>query len=686
METAILNSKEVSDGVVSPEHLFLALLEESEGVAIRIMLGMNVDLDSLYEEISNQFTSRTKRKSKKLYVDEFAVDFSKKAMNNEIDPVIGREEEISRIIEILLRRTKNNPLLLGEAGVGKTAIVEGLAQMIHDQGVPNQLKNKRILSLSMASLVAGTKYRGEFEERINKIIKELEDANDVIVFIDEIHTLVGAGGAEGAIDASNILKPALARGKIKLIGATTSDEYKQFIEKDKALARRFQLVEILEPNSQKVLDILTKLKPIYESFHNVEIPDKLLSFMVELSNKYIKNARQPDKTIDILDEVCAKVSLVQDKNDQKLEQLREKKKALAIKKNTAIVNQDFNEASKIKSEEQQIESEINKLELLRFKNTKKKQVTKEMIAKVVYLKTKIPVYEVEKDQLEKVNQIKESLKTKIFGQDEVIERLCEVTKRILLGLKVDNRPSSFLLVGPSGIGKTMLAKEYAKEFFNNQLIRIDMNEFKEAHSISKIIGAPPGYVGYDNNRNILEKVRDNPFSVILLDEIEKAHPAIISLFLQALDEGHLSDATGKLVNFEHVTFLMTSNLGFSHHTLGFSNEKENQIKRKLNDTFSIEFMNRIGEVFILDYLNQPTVEQIIKKELKDTQRRFKEKDVQVRFSKEIVNELLMESNYQEYGARKIKRLIEEKIENQIIDLVMSGKTNLCIQKLDMVTE
>ncbi len=686
METAILNSKEVSDGIVSPEHLFLALLEESEGVAIRIMLGMNVDLDNLYEEISNQFTSRSKRKVKKLYVDEFAVDFSKKAANNEIDPVIGREDEIARIIEILLRRTKNNPLLLGEAGVGKTAIVEGLAQMIYEKQVPDHLKNKRILSLSMASLVAGTKYRGEFEERINKILKELEDANDVIVFIDEIHTLVGAGGAEGAIDASNILKPALARGKIKLIGATTSDEYKQFIEKDKALARRFQLVEILEPNKQKVLDIITNLKPIYESFHNVEIPNDLLPFIVELSNKYIKNAHQPDKTIDILDEVCAKVSLVQDKNDQRLESLLEKKKTLAMKKNNAIVNQDFNLASKIKSEEQQIESEINKLELLRFKNAKKKQVTKEMIAKVVYLKTKIPVYEVYPGQLEKINQSKQILKEKILGQDEVVNRLCDVTKRILLGLKVENRPSSFLLVGPSGIGKTMLAKEYAKEFFNNQIIRIDMNEFKEAHSISKIIGAPPGYVGYDNNRNILEKVRDNPFSVILLDEIEKAHPAVISLFLQALDEGHLVDATGKLVNFEHVIFLMTSNLGFNHHSLGFSSEKTNQIKRKLNDTFSIEFMNRINEVFILDYLNQSTIEQIIKKELKNTQKRFKEKDVQVRFSKEIVNELLTLSNYSEYGARKIRRLIEEKIESQIIDFVMMGKKNLCIQKLDMVTE
>ena len=674
IENATIDAKDNNNGVVTINHLFASLLDEGEGVAIRILIGMDIDIDDLYNEFTDKIIN--KKCCKKLLIDEIGVDLNKKAMNGNLDPVTGRSEEIKRVLEILCRRCKNNPLLIGEAGVGKTAIVEELANMIVRGEVPLSLRNKRIISLDMASSVAGTKYRGEFEERMNKILKEIEDNDDIILFIDEIHTLVGAGGAEGAIDASNIFKPALARGKIRCIGATTIDEYKKYIEKDSALERRFQKVMIEAPNEDTVKDILMNLKDIYEGYHKVIIDEEIIDLIIHLSNKYIYNRNEPDRSIDILDEVSAKVSLKESKGIKEYSLYNKRLKEVIVNKKKAILDNDFDKASALKNEEFSLMNQINNLELTLYKSHSKK-VTKLDVAEVINMKTGIPIYEILNEKSKLIKQTEKILSKNIIGQDEAVKEVAKVAKKIKLGF--NDKCYSFLFCGPSGVGKTALAKIFGENLVGiNNIIKLDMSEYKEAHSISKLIGSPPGYVGYEDNTNVFEEIRNKPYSVLILDEIEKAHTNIINLFLQILDEGKAKNSKGKVVRFDNVVIIMTSNVGFHEINVGFNN-KNTKISR-LNDNFSIPFMNRVDKVICFNPLNEEDILRIVRMQLKVFRDKYKDK-IKIKISKEVENEILTLSNYEEYGARKIAKIIKDKIETIVIDKIIDGKEDIYIKDL-----
>ena len=681
IENAILNSKDNNSGNVTVEHLFSSMLEEGEGVAIRIMLGMNIDLEELYNEFSYKLVSKPRgKKNKKLLLEELGVDLTEKALKGELDPVIGRDKEIKRVLEILSRRTKNNPLLIGEAGVGKTAIVEELSKMISTGDVPMSLKNKRIISLDMATTVAGTKYRGEFEERIRKILKEIEENDDIILFIDEIHTLVGAGGAEGAIDASNIFKPALARGKLRCIGATTIDEYKKFIESDGALERRFQKVLVEIPDKKVVRDILMKLKGIYEKFHLVKISDEIIDLIIELSEKYIYDRNQPDKAIDLLDEVCAKVSLTESKEFKKYNSLNKELKEVLKNKNKSIIEGNFDEAASYKEKENILMDKINKLELTLHKKDKYNIVTKEDVANVINIKTKIPVYELLSDNMSAIDTLEKNLSSHIIGQDKVVESLVKIAKRIKLGFNDENKCYAMLFCGSSGVGKTLLAKTFGESLVGRgNVIKLDMGEYAESHSISKIIGAPPGYVGYSDNKNILELIRNKPYSVLILDEIEKSDPNIINLFFQILDDGKIKDSCGREVRFDNVTIIMTSNIGFNDIEIGFNKKNNDVVLSKLKEYFSLPFINRIDNTVIFNKLNYDNIEKITKKKLSELKSKYLKKNIKLRFSSDLIKEIIDESNYEEFGARKIDKVIKERVENEIIEKVLDGKNNILIK-------
>ena len=674
IENATVEAKENNNGVVTVNHLFASLLDEGEGVAIRILIGMDIDIDELYSEFTDKIIN--KNSHKKLLIDEIGVDLNKKAMNGNLDPVTGREEEIKRVLEILCRRCKNNPLLIGEAGVGKTAIVEELANMIVRGEVPLALRNKRIISLDMASSVAGTKYRGEFEERMNKILKEIEENDDIILFIDEIHTLVGAGGAEGAIDASNIFKPALARGKIRCIGATTTDEYKKYIEKDSALERRFQKVMVEAPSEDTVKSILMNLKEIYEGFHKVIIDEEIIDLIIHLSSKYIYNRNEPDRSIDILDEVSAKVSLKESKNLKEYGAYNKKLKEVIKNKKKAILDNDFDKASTFKNEEFDLMNKINNLELSLYK-THSRKVTKLDVAEVINMKTGIPIYEILNEKAKLIKQTEKILSKKIIGQDEAVKEVAKVAKKIKLGF--NDKCFSFLFCGPSGVGKTLLARTFGDNLVGERnIIKLDMSEYKEAHSISKLIGSPPGYVGYDDNTNIFEEIRNKPYSVLILDEIEKAHTNIINLFLQILDEGKAKNSKGKVVRFDNVVIIMTSNVGFHEINVGF-NHKNTKISR-LNDSFSIPFMNRVDKVICFNPLNEEEILRIVRMQLKEFKDKYGDK-IKIKFSKEVENEIVSLSNYEEYGARKISKIIKDKIETIVIDKIIDGNEVVYIKDL-----
>lgn len=680
IEQAIMDSRENNDGEVTAEHIFISMLEEGEGVAIRIMLSMNVNLEELHNYFLNKFKTKKTKKNKKLLIDDLGYDMNKRVISKTVDPVIGRDQEIQRIIEILCRRTKNNPLLLGEAGVGKSAVVEELSRRIVNKDVPDKLLNKRIVSVAMASLVSGTKYRGEFEERITKLLKEVENDDNIIIFIDEIHTLVGAGGAEGAIDASNILKPALARGKIKVIGATTNIEYKKFIEEDRALARRFQPIYIEEPNEEKTISILKELRTLYENFHKVKISDEIIHLIVKLSNKYIYDRKQPDKAIDILDEVSSKLSIIKDSNVIKLEKLKNELKSIAIQKNEFIIKNDFNQASILREQEKRTENQINTLEYKAKKQNKYKKVTKKMLADIIELKTKIPVYELNNDNTEKLLKLEETLKNKVNGQEDAIHQLCQETKKIRLGFKRNNKPTSFLFVGPSGVGKTLLVKEYTKILFNeDNLIRLDMSEYKEEHSISKIIGTPPGYIGFENKTSVLEQIKNHPHAVVLLDEIEKAHSSVINLFLQVLDEGHLKTSNGEKVRFDNNIIIMTSNIGANKEAIGFHKQDKEAVIEKVKETLSIEFVNRIDNIIVFNKLSQKDIHEILNQKLKKVKSIYKNQTpAKIKINKKLYEEIIKESSYEIFGARKLDKLIENKVDNIIIDNLLENNYNINI--------
>ncbi len=676
IETAILNSKEKGEVEVSVNELLLAILEEGEGVAIRLLIGLNIDVDEIYNSISKDSKVSNKAIHKKLLVEDFAVNLNKKVVGNEVDPVIGRDDEIKSLIEILCRRGKNNPLLIGEAGVGKTAIVEELARRIVEGNVPKPLKGKTILSLPMANLVAGTKYRGEFEERVSKILKELEENDDIIVFIDEVHTIVGAGGAEGAIDASNIIKPALARGKIQLIGATTTYEYHNFIEKDKALNRRFQIIMIEEPTKDKTKEILKKLKPLYEAYHFVSISDDIIDLIVELSSTYIYEYYQPDKSIDILDEVCTKASLLESKNDTELLKINTKLQEVISNKKKAIIKQDFDLASTYKEKEKELLTKKNELELNLMTKRKPKKITKEMVADVIYLKTKIPVYEINKSSRKIINDLDKNLKKAVLGQDEIITDLCNRVKKVRLGFQEKPHIESFLFCGRTGVGKTLLVKEFAKLLYGeSNFIRLDMSEYKEAHTVSKIIGSPPGYVGFDNHLTILDTIRMHPHSVVLLDEIEKASSEVMKLFLQVLDEGVLTDSRGRKVRFDNVFLFMTTNLGYSNDSIGFTESKNNV---DIEEFLGVEFVNRIGKIYYFNDISSDVIHKIVEKRLNVLIEGFKKKDLKIKISPTIVDKVIEESNYEKFGARRVDKVIDEVVTPIIVDAWYNGKKEITV--------
>lgn len=659
LESANIDSSDKGKKQVDTSDLFLALFEEGEGVAIRILLGMDVDVDSLYDD----FYVSKKTKNVKLSVETFGIDLNKKCSSGEIDPVVGRDKEISRLLEILSRRTKNNPLLLGDAGVGKTAIVEELARRLETSNVPSKLIGKRIVSVSMASLVAGTKYRGEFEERLEKIIRELEENDDVILFIDEIHTLVGAGGAEGAIDASNILKPALARGKIKVIGATTTSEYKEFIESDRALSRRFQTVVVEEPSLDETINILKKLRPIYESYHKVKMSDDVISEIVSLSDRYIYDRKMPDKAIDVMDEVCSRTSVSLYKSDN-MNEIIDKLSEVKNLKNESIMNNNFNEAFLYKKTEMILEDKKNKIEL-KSANKCYKKIKKDDVFKIVEEKSKIPIY---RDASRAFDKFESFISNAVFGQDEAIKLVCDTFKKKNFS-RVHGKPISFLFVGPTGVGKTLLAKEYGKYFYGDNIIRVDMSEYRESHSVSKMIGSPPGYVGYTDNKNVFEQVKDKPYSLIILDEIEKGSREVINLFLQVLDEGVAKNSKGEVINFSNTTIIMTSNLGCEKSSIGFS---DNVNYDDINKFFGVEFVNRIGNVVKFNKIDDVTSRRLVNFKLSNLRKFYKNKNIVCSFSNKLVSEIVDLCQYEKYGARKIDGIISERVESVIVDKILEG--------------
>lgn len=647
--------KNGQDSAISPYNLFISLLEEGEGVANRILMGMNVDIDFLYEKFSKEFKYKNSDKADSLFLDEFAINLNKVCLNTD-DSVVGRDKEINRIIEILLRKNKNNPLLIGEAGVGKTALVEELARKIALGCVPSKLLGKRIYSVSMASLIAGTKYRGEFEERVNKIIAEIEEKENVILFIDEIHTLVGAGGAEGAIDASNLIKPYLARGKLKIIGATTEKEYQQHIEGDKALDRRFQKIYVKEPDLEETKNILLHLKPIYEKYHDVEISDLLIDKIIKYTNLYVGFGRQPDKAIDVLDEACSKTALKDTSLDKKIKDTNINLNRVKGLKNKAIINHDYKLAIKLKDEEKELENEFTGL-IYDGNRDKKKKVTMNVLYDVLTEKTNIPI-----KMLDNLNykKIEKNLKRIVIGQDKAIEKISTAMENQALFPK--KKPLSLLLIGKSGLGKTFLVKEIAKMLYNDEaFIRLDMSEYREGHSVSKIIGSPPGYVGFDNKETILDKVKRRPYAIMLLDEIEKAHSAVLKLFLQVFDEGFMTANNGERIDFSHVSIFMTSNLGVNNKNIGF-NENQEVIVDEVKAFLGVELFNRINEVVKFEDLDEEAIRKIVKKKLTESVEKNKLNKV---LSTDIVDKIIKRSNYREFGARKIEMLIEDEIKKII---------------------
>ena len=647
LKNVIENANDISKEYktdITPEFLFLGILEEGEGIALRLMMNRGVDLDKLYQDFINKINKC--KKNKKLYIEEVGINFNKRARNGDFDPVVGRDKEINSLIEILVRRTKNNPLLIGEAGVGKTALVEELSRRIDNNDVPTKLLDKKIINVDMSSLVAGTKYRGEFEEKVNKIIKELEEQDDIILFIDEIHTLVGAGGAEGAIDAANILKPALSRNKLQCIGATTINEYKKYIEKDKALDRRFQSLIIDEPKEEDVKNIVFKLKPIYEKYHNVEISNDQLNLIIKLSNKYLKNRKNPDKTIDILDEVCTHAGIKENKEMILYRNLtKDLKHVLEQKKQYIIVN-NYQKALEIKEEEQRLMDVINDLELKLTKKISNK-VTKKDILEVLKKKINIPIYELENNRVN-ARKLFKQITNEIVGQEDAIKNIID---SYINNIK-DNQCISFLLSGPSGVGKTKFSTVFSSIISNN-VIRLDMSEYSEEHSISKLIGSPAGYVGYDDNQYIFNQIRTYPFTTIILDEIERAHPKVINLFLQILDNNQIKDSKGNDIYFNNTVIIMTTNIEVKD-TVGFVKRQNNE---ELNNYFGIPFINRITNIVKFKKLEFNDIQKIITK-------RIKQKYQKSNLNKHKFLEIIDKIQYDEYGARQIEQVLKKEI-NQL---------------------
>ena len=693
LEFAIEEARILHHPFVGTEHLFIAVVREKTGLGGKILRSFGIDEYSVRREVMHLLGETTEQEQKKAAptpnLDKFGKDLTKLAKEGKLDPVIGREKEIQRVIQILLRRRKNNPVLIGEPGVGKTAIAEGLAQRIVAGEVPEPLKNKRIVALDMASVVAGTKYRGQFEERLKNILKELEKNKDIILFIDEIHTIVGAGSAEGSIDASNMLKPALARGDIQVIGATTLDEYRKYIEKDGALERRFQPVMVEEPSIEDAKKILLGLKERFEKFHGVEYTLDALEKAVELSAKYINDRHLPDKAIDVIDEAGALVKIRNYELPPELKQLENKIKELEEKKKKAVEEQDYDRAIEIRDKELKIRAlyERKKLEWKEQLKRNKPKVTVDDVANVISRWTGIPVQRMTQTEMEKLLNIEKELKSRVLEQDHAIERIAKALRRSRIGLHRKKRPIGvFMFLGPTGVGKTETAKALAEYLFGSEdaLIRFDMSEFMEKHTVSKLVGAPPGYVGYEEGGQLTERVRRRPYSVILLDEIEKAHPDVFNLFLQIFDDGRLTDAFGRTVDFSNTVIIMTSNLGArliaERGKVGFEQsqgmidyeEMKKNVMDQVRKYFTPEFLNRLDDIIVFKPLTKGAIAKIIDLHLKEINEGLKEWGIKVKLHKSFVDWLIDKYYKPEYGARSIKRGLQREVEEVIADELLKG--------------
>ena len=709
IELALEEAAQLGHNYVGTEHILLGLLREEESFAAQILINI-VDIATLKRQVL-ELLGETRQYSKQEYnqmsndsnrqsttstplLDEFGTDLNKLALERKLDPVIGRQTEIERVVQILLRRTKNNPVLIGEPGVGKTAIAEGLANKIIEKQVPEFLTDKRIISLSIASMVAGTKYRGEFEERMKKMLEELKNSPDIILFIDELHTLIGAGASEGAIDAANIIKPLLTRGEIQVIGATTLNEYKKYIEKDSALERRFQPIMVNEPTVEDSIKILKGIRDKYEAFHRAKITDEALEASVKLSHRYISDRFLPDKAIDLMDEATSKVRLASFKAPPAMKETEEKLEKIRTEKESAISAQEFERAASLRDLEKELREEL-KIEQDKWKVRENDLivVNEEDIAQVVSNWTGIPVKQLEEAESERLLKLEEILHERVIGQEDAVKAVAKAVKRARAGLKDPKKPiGSFIFLGPTGVGKTELAKALANALFGEDtaMVRLDMSEYMEKHTVSRLVGAPPGYVGYEEGGQLTDIVRRKPYSVILLDEIEKAHPDVFNILLQVLDDGRLTDSQGRTVDFKNTVIIMTSNVGSQllkkdNLSLGFmksadaENEKAENIKMRIQEevkrTFRPEFLNRIDDIIIFNSLTEKELSQIIDIMLKDVESRLKELELSLEVSESAKKELLNKGFDNEFGARPLKRAIQRNVEDEISEMILKSEIN-----------
>ena len=686
---------------VGTEHLLLSMIRDVDCVATRILITLNINLQKIFQDIMNAAGVDAKEYQEEIQeaqkgggsmMEQFCTDMTARAQSGKLDPVVGREEEMYRLMQVLSRRTKNNPCLVGEPGVGKTAIIEGLAQRIAAGVVPEKMKDKRIYTLDLPGLIAGSKYRGEFEERMKGLISEVETNGNIILFLDEIHTMIGAGGAEGAIDASSILKPSLARGELQLIGATTITEYRKYIEKDAALERRFQPVSVEEPTKEQCLSILRGLKEKYENHHRVEISEKSLEAAVQMSERYITDRNLPDKAIDVLDEACSKVSLKGYKVPDNLTALEETVKELSAQKEESVSRGDFTEAALIQKEQEEAKS---KLENMKKRFQKKSAlgrpaVTEDDIAEVVSAWTKVPVQKLAESDTDRLKKLESVLHKRVIGQEEAVSAVARAVKRGRVGLKDPKRPiGSFLFLGPTGVGKTELSKALAEALFGNEesMIRVDMSEYMEKHSVAKMIGSPPGYVGHDEGGQLSDQVRTHPYSVILFDEIEKAHPDVFNILLQVLDDGHITDSQGRKVDFSNTVIIMTSNAGakaiVEPKKLGFAAKEDpagdyKRMKQNVMDEvkmiFRPEFLNRIDEIIVFHALDKTHMKKIVTLMCRDfTKRLASQMDIRLTLRESAKNLIVEKGTDAKYGARPLRRALQTELEDKLAEAILNGE-------------
>ncbi len=701
IETSVGEARALGHNYVGTEHLLLALLKERDGIAAQILKVIGISFENTQNDIVNKIggdeskspgqSKHSEGSNKTPNLDKYGRDLTKLAMEGKLDPIIGRDKETQRVIQILSRRTKNNPVLIGDPGVGKTAIAEGLAQKIGEGNVPEILKNKRVVTLDLSSMVAGSKYRGEFEERLKNVMNEIRENKNIILFIDEMHTIIGAGAAEGAIDASNILKPALARGEIQTIGATTIDEYRKYVEKDAALERRFQPVMVEEPSKEETFLILQGLRDKYEAHHKVKITDESLKAAVELSDRYIADRFLPDKAIDLIDEAASRVRIMTFTAPPNVKKLEEKILSLGKEKEEAINCQNFEKAADIRDKEQELKKELEnvKREWNEKSNQQEPVVNEEEIAFITSDWTGIPVTRLAEEESEKLKNLEEILHYRVIGQEEAVSVLSKAIKRARVGLKDPKRPvGSFIFLGPTGVGKTELSRALAEVLFGDEesMVRVDMSEYMEKHTVSKLIGSPPGYVGYDEGGQLTEQVRRKPYSVLLFDEIEKAHPDVFNILLQILEDGRLTDGKGRTVDFKNTVIIMTSNVGANtikgQKVMGFTtakDEKEKAYERmkdnlldELKKSFRPEFINRIDDVIVFHELGKEHLKEIVDLMLKELSKRIEELNIKIKVTNET-KELLIEKGFDPlYGARPLKRAIQKMIEDKLSEELLAG--------------